>query len=183
MIEGLLIGLAVIALAWIVWTFNRLIRFRNRARAGWGDIDVQLQRRHDLIPQLAEAVRGYARHEQATLTTVTELRQLSEQSTRLADKAAIEDRLTELAGRLVALAEAYPDLKASRNFLALQDELAETENLLQYARRFYNGAVREYNTLIESFPALIVARLSGFATREFFSADAGASEAVRVRLG
>lgn len=183
MTEALLIGVAVLALIWIAWTFNRLIRYRNRTRAGLSDIDVQLQRRHDLIPKLVEAVKGYARYEQATLTTVTELRRLSENSDHLADKAAAEDELAELAHQLVALAEDYPDLKANRNFLSLQEELGNTEDLLQYARRFYNGAVREFNTRIESFPDLIVARLLGFAPREFFNAEAGAREAIRVKLG
>jgi LemA protein len=183
MTQLLLAAILFAFLAWLAFVFNRLIRLRNRTRAGFSDIDVQLQRRHDLIPQLVEAVKGYASYEQATLTTVTELRSLSDRATHLADKAAIEDRIAELAQRLVALAEDYPDLKANRNFLALQEELTQTEDQLQYARRFYNGAVREFNTRIESFPDLIVATLTGFRAREFFSADAGAREAIRVKLG
>lgn len=183
MTQLLLAAILFAFLAWLGFVFNRLIRLRNRTRAGFSDIDVQLQRRHDLIPQLVEAVKGYASYEQATLTTVTELRSLSDRATHLADKAAIEDRIAELAQRLVALAEDYPDLKANRNFLALQEELTQTEDQLQYARRFYNGAVREFNTRIESFPDLIVATLTGFRAREFFSADAGAREAIRVKLG
>lgn len=182
MTTTLLLVIAAIVVFWFGWTFNRLVLYRNRTRAGWSDIDVQLQRRHDLIPQLADAVRGYAGHEQATLTAVTELRRLSSNAIGLEDKAAVEERVTELAHRLVAIAEDYPDLKASRNFLELQQELTNTEDQLQYARRFYNGAVREFNTRIESFPALIVARLSGFRAREFFAADPEAVAAVKVNL-
>lgn len=183
MTEFALAAILIAFLAWLAFVFNRLIRLRNRTRAGFGDIDVQLQRRHDLIPQLVEAVKAYASHEQATLATVTELRRLSNGAAHLADKAAIEDRIAELGQRLVALAEDYPDLKANRNFLALQQELGHTEDQLQYARRFYNGAVREFNTRLESFPDLIVAKLTGFRAREFFAAEAHAREAVRVSLG
>lgn len=182
MTTTVIILIAVLLLAWIGWTFNRLVLYRNRTRAGWSDIDVQLQRRYDLIPKLADAVQGYASHEQSTLATVTELRQLSSSATHLTDKAAVEERLTELSHRLIAVAEDYPDLKASRNFLELQEELTNTEDQLQYARRFYNGAVREFNTRIESFPALIVARLFGFQAREFFAAQADAVAAVKIDL-
>jgi len=167
---------------WVAWTFNRLVRFRNRTRSGWSDIDVQLQRRHDLIPQLVEAVQGYARFEQTTLTMITELRILSTHATHLTEKAAAEENIADLAKQLIAVAEDYPDLKASQNFLSLQNELRDTEDMLQYARRFYNGAVREYNTQLQSFPDLIVARSFGFKTSEFFSAEAGATKPVEVRF-
>lgn len=183
MTETLLIAIAVIAILWTAWTFNRLIRYRNRVRSGWSDIDVQLQRRHDLIPKIVDAVKGYALYEQATLTAVTELRSLSDGARDLADKAAVEEQVTTLTHQLLAVAEDYPDLKANRNFLSLQQELTHTEDQLQYARRFYNGAVREFNTMRESFPALIVARLFAFKAREFFSADPGAATTVRVKLG
>jgi len=182
MTETLLIAIAVIACLWIAWTFNRLIRYRNRTRSGWSDIDVQLQRRHDLIPQLVDAVKGYANYEQATLTAVTELRSLSEGAAHLTDKAAVEEQVTTLTHQLLAVAESYPDLKANQNFLSLQQELTNTEDQLQYARRFYNGAVREFNTMLESFPALIVARSFAFKAREFFTAEPGAAAAVRVKL-
>lgn len=169
-------------LLWVAWIFNRLIRYRNRTRSGWSDIDVQLQRRHDLIPKLVDAVRGYARFEQATLTAVTELRNLSHHAEHLADKAAVEEQVADVARQLIALAEAYPDLKASQNFLALQQELTNTEDMLQYARRFYNGAVREFNTFVESFPDQIVARLFRFKAREFFKAETGAAAPIKVRL-
>jgi LemA protein len=174
--------LVVLLAAWAAWVFNRLVRDRNRTRAGWSDIDVQLQRRHDLIPRLVEAVRAYAGHERATLETVTALRAQSRNATHLPEKAELEDRIEAATRRLVALAESYPDLKANRNFLELQIELANTENQIQYARRFYNGAVRQFNTRLESFPDLFVARLFGFEPREFFGADERAAAPVRVEL-
>ena len=143
---------------------------------------MQLQRRHDLIPKLVDAVQGYARFEQATLTAVTELRSLSDGAAHLADKAAVEEQIADVAKQLIAVAERYPDLKANRNFLSLQDELTNTEDMLQYARRFYNGAVREFNTFTESFPALIVAQTFGFRLREFFSAEHAATQRVEVKL-
>ncbi len=170
-------------LFWAVWIFNRLTRDRNRTRAGWSDIDVQLQRRHDLIPRLVEAVRGYAGYERSTLEAVTQLRDLSRAARHLPEKAALEDRLEDGARRLVALAEAYPDLKADRNFLDLQKQLTEVEDHLQYARRFYNGAVRQYNTRVESFPDLLIARGFGFHEAEFFAAEEGAEAPVRVDFG
>jgi LemA protein len=179
--NAVLIAVALLA-AWGVWVFNRLVRDRNRTRAGWSDIDVQLQRRHDLIPRLVEAVRAYAGHERATLEAVTSLRTQSRNATHLPEKAVLEDRIEAATRRLVALAESYPDLKANRNFLELQSELANTEDHIQYARRFYNGAVRAFNTRLESFPDLMVARLFGFQPREFFSADERAAAPVRVEL-
>ena len=174
-----LLGLAV----WAVVIFNRLVRDRNRTRAGWSDIDVQLQRRHDLIPRLVQAVRAYADYERATLTAVTELRRRSEETHRPAAKARLEDELARGIDRLVAVAESYPDLKADRNFLDLQEQLVDTEDKLQYARRFYNGAVRDLNTRIQSFPDLIVARSLGFREAEYFDAEAGTEAAPAVRLG
>lgn len=175
--------IAAALFVWAAWTFNRLTHNRNRSDAAWSDIDVQLQRRHDLIPQLVEAVRGYAGYERATLTAVTELRDRSRHAERLADKAALEDQIEAATQRLIALAEDYPDLKANENFLALQAELADIENHLQYARRYYNGAVREQNTRVQSVPDVLVARLFGFGEREFFSADPEAAQAIRVDLG
>ena len=182
MIEWALVAFAVVVLLWVGWTFNRLIRLRNRTRAGWSDIDVQLQRRHDLIPKLVDAVSAYARFEQTTLTTVTELRTLSERADNPADKAAAEEQIESLARQLIAIAEDYPDLKANQNFLSLQQELSNTEDLLQYARRFYNGAVREFNTRLESFPDLLVAGVFGFRPRRFFTAEADAARPVEVRF-
>lgn len=167
---------------WAVWIFNRLTRDRNRTRAGWSDIDVQLQRRHDLIPRLVETVRGYAGYERATLTAVTELRAASRAAQAPAEKARIEERLEAGARRLLAVAESYPELKADRNFLELQKQLTEIEDHLQHARRFYNGAVRQYNTRVESFPDLLVARVFRFGEADFFGAAEDARSPVQVRL-
>jgi len=166
-------AIALVAVAGTVVLFNELVAARNQVRAAWSDIDVQLTRRHDLVPQLVTAVQGYADYERATLTTVTELRTRAVAAASLADKAAIEGELGKQIDRILALQERYPDLKASGNFLALQRDLVEIEDHLQYARRFYNGAVRDLNTKIETFPTLIVARAMAFRPAEFFRSGAG----------
>lgn len=157
-------------LAWGVWTYNRLVRLRNQVRAGWSDIDVQLTRRHDLVPALVEAVAAYAGHERSVLQAVTELRARAVATDSPAQLAAVEAGLEQALGRLLALREAYPDLKASGNFLALQRDLVEVEEHLQFARRFYNGAVRALNDGIQKVPDLVVARLFGFRAAEFYRA-------------
>jgi LemA protein len=164
-------AMALVVVAGALVLFNELVAARNQVRAAWSDIDVQLTRRHDLVPQLVAAVQGYADYERATLTTVTELRTRAVAAASLADKAEIEGELGNQIDRILALQERYPDLKASENFLALQRDLVEIEDHLQYARRFYNGAVRDLNTKIETFPALIVARAMAFRPAEFFRSD------------
>jgi len=166
-----------------VWIYNRLVRDRNQVRNAWSDIDVQLKRRHDLIPRLVTAVKAYADYEKATLTAVTALRAESQAAAHLPDKAAAEDAMEAGVHRLLAVAEDYPDLKADTGFLELQASLTEVEDHLQYARRFYNGSVRIYNTRIESFPHLLLARPLGFAPAEFFEAEAAAHGTPRVALG
>lgn len=161
-------AIAFIAVAAIVVVFNDLVAARNQVRAAWSDIDVQLTRRHDLVPQLVAAVQSYASYERATLTTVTELRSRAIAAASLADKAQAEGELAEQIDRILALQERYPDLKASGNFLQLQHDLVGIEDHLQYARRFYNGAVRDLNNRIETFPSVIVARLANFKPAEFF---------------
>lgn len=180
----MLIGTLVAAgaLAGVVWIYNRLVRDRNQVRNAWSDIDVQLVRRHDLVPQLVTAVKAYADYEQATMTAVTELRTRSETARRLAEKAVLEDAMELGLHRLIAVAEGYPDLKADENFRQLQTSLTEVEDYLQYARRFYNGSVRILNTRIESFPHLLVARPLGFRPAEFFEADEAARQSVQVDL-
>jgi LemA protein len=167
-----IMAVALVVVAATVIMFNELVAARNQVRAAWSDIDVQLTRRHDLVPQLVTSVQGYASYERATLTTLTELRSRAVAAASLADKAAAEGELGKQIDRILALQERYPDLKASDNFLALQRELVEIEDHLQYARRFYNGAVRDLNTKIETFPALIVARAAAFKPAEFFRSGA-----------
>lgn len=177
------LSILAVVLAGAVWVYNRLVKDRNQVKNAWSDIDVQLVRRHDLVPQLVSAVQAYSDYEKATMTAVTELRSRSEGATRLADKAALEDQMEIGLHRLVAVAEDYPDLKADENFRQLHTSLIEVEDHLQYARRFYNGSVRIFNTRVESFPHLLIARTLRFEQAEFFEADSDARQAVRVELG
>jgi LemA protein len=179
----ILISIVAVLAVWAVLIYNALVRLRNQVTAAWSDIDVQLQRRHDLIPQLVESVRAYAGYERATLEAVTELRARSVESKGVSDIAAIEQQIEQGVHKLIAVAEDYPDLKANENFLALQRELTEIEDYLQYARRFYNGAVRNLNTRTQSMPDLLVARPFGFEEAEFFDAAEEVALPVRVKLG
>lgn len=179
---------AIVALGLIVVTgvilYNRLIRSRNRVDTAWSDIDVQLQRRHDLIPRLVKAVDQYAKYEKATLEAVTELRAEAMQVADIRAKGKVEEKLSAGVERIIALAENYPDLKASENFLDLQNELVETENYLQFARRYYNGSVRDYNTMTESVPSNIIAGWFRFSAREFFQKTSDdAANVPLVKLG
>ena len=159
-------------LLWAMFTFNRLVRLRNQVRAGWADIDVQLTRRHDLIPQLVESVRGYAHHEASVLEEVTALRSQAIALSRPGQLAEVEQALERQLTRLFALRESYPELKASELFVQLQRDLVDVEEHLQYARRFYNGAVRQLNDGVQRFPDVLMARATGFADAEFYDADA-----------
>ena len=163
-----LIVLAAALGLWVAVAFNRMVRSRNLLREGFSGIDVQLRRRHDLIPKLLDAVRAYSAHEKATFEHIAELRNLSRSTEQLSRRQDGENSLTDGLKRLFALAEAYPQLKADRNFLDLQQQLTEVEDALQMARRYYNGAVRDYNIQVESFPSNCVARLFGFGREEFF---------------
>lgn len=176
MIVTLLILVAVLIAS--VWVYNRLVQDRNQMLAAWSDIDVQLKRRHDLVPQLVNAVKAYADYEKATMTAVTEMRSQSDAARHLPDKAAIEDAMGKALHRLIVVAEAYPQLKADQNFRQLQQELTEVEDHLQYARRFYNGSVRIFNTRIQSFPHLLIAGPLGFRAAEFFEVDDATERAV-----
>jgi len=172
-------GCALIALlGYGIVTFNDLVAARNQVRAAWADIDVQLQRRHDLVPQLAATVKGYAEHERSTLEALTELRGRAQAGGSIAQRGEIETALAAGVARILALQERYPDLKASENFLQLQRDLVDVEDHLQYARRFYNGAVRDYNTRIQHFPDLLLAGPFGFQASEFFQAEN--TEAVKL---
>ncbi len=180
----MLIIVAVITalLVWVIWTYNRFIRLDNLANEAWSGIDVQLKRRYDLIPNLVAATRAYKDYEQELLTTVAELRNLNGQPSQA--RAESETRLSESIGRLIALAEAYPDLKASEQFLELQRALVQVEEDIQYARRYFNGSVRDWNNQVESFPSLIIARTFNFRQREFFEIQlATMREAPKVELG
>ena len=170
------------AVIWAVFAFNRLVYLRNQVQNAWADVDVQLRRRHDLIPQLVSAVKGYIGHERGVLTAVTELRAQAVALTSPARLGQVEGALEQALTQLFALKEAYPDLKASENFLQFQRDLVEVEDNLQYARRFYNGAVRDYNTSIQRFPNVLIARSLGFSEREFFHADEQDRAAVRVDM-
>jgi len=166
-----------------IWIYNRVVSDRNQVLAAWSDIDVQLKRRHDLVPQLVESVKAYADYEKATMTAVTELRSRSDAAQHLPEKAVIEAAMADAMHRLVVVAEDYPELKADQNFRQLQAELTEVEDHIQYARRFYNGSVRIFNTRIQSFPHVLVARLLGFKAAEFFEIDdAGERQAPRAAL-
>ena len=165
------IVIATAAVAALVWIYNLLVRDRNQVLAAWSDIDVQLKRRHDLIPQLVTTVKAYADYEQATMEAVTELRTRSEAAAHLPEKAALEEKMVSAIGELVVIAEDYPDLKADENFRQLQSELTEVEDHIQYARRFYNGAVRMLNTRIQTFPNNLVAGTLGFQEAEYFEVD------------
>ena len=164
----LLILVLVVLAAVGVFFYNRLVRSRNRVDNAWSDIDVQLQRRHDLIPNLVKAVDQYAKYERATLDAVTELRAAAMQATDVRDRGEAEEELSGGVQKLIAVAESYPDLKANENFLNLQGELAETEDYLQFARRYYNGSVRDFNTLTETVPSNLVAAAFDFSARRFF---------------
>jgi LemA protein len=175
---------AALLLVAAVVLYNRLVRSRNRVSTAWSDIDVQLQRRHDLVPQLVKAVDAYAKYEKATLEAVTELRAEAMRVVDVNARGEAEQALSEGVSRLLALAESYPDLKANENFLKLQAELVQTENYMQFARRYYNGSVRDYNTLTETVPSNLVAGLFRFEPREFFQKSSDdAANVPLVRLG
>jgi LemA protein len=178
----ILVAVVAALLVWAVLIYNRLVRLRNQVRTAWADIDVQLTRRHDLVPQLVTAVKGYAGHEKAVLEAVTELRNRALAEKSPARLGEVESALEKAMTRLFALQEAYPDLKASETFLALQRDLDEVENHLQYARRFYNGAVRDYNDAVQRVPDLVIARGFAFTNGEFYQAESEQRAAVKVEM-
>lgn len=177
------IVVALLLIVGFVWlTYNRLVARRLATESSWSQIDVALRRRHDLIPALAETVRGYAAHERATFENVTEARGAAMAAQGPPRRAVAESELGRAVRGLLVVAEAYPDLEATRNFSQLQDDLAETEDQIQITRRVYNDTVETYNTAIQVFPAVIVARMFGFSPREFFDAPAAAEQAPAVDL-
>jgi LemA protein len=165
----IIIGIVVVLLLYIILTYNGLVTLRNRVKEAWSDIDVQLKRRYDLIPNLVEVVKGYASHEKETLERVITARNVAMSANGAKEKGEAENVLSGALKNLFALSENYPDLKASTNFLELQRELSDTENKIQAARRFYNGNVKDFNTKIEMFPANIIANMFNFKANDFFS--------------
>lgn len=178
----IVIAIAALAAVWLIVIYNSLITWRNRVKESWSDIDVQLKRRYDLIPNLMETVKGYASHERELLEKVTQARAAAMGATGMPDKAQKENFLSETLKSLFAVAENYPDLKASQNFLQLQDELSDTENKIQAARRFYNGNARDFNIKLQVFPNNMIAGTLGFKQAEFFEAAAAEKENVKVKF-
>ena len=182
---AIVIGLIILGIvAWIVGTYNRLVTLRNRAKEAWADIEVQLKRRYNLIPNLVETVKGYASHERELFEKVTEARSKAITAGTMKEKAAAENALTSTLKSLFAVVENYPNLQASKNFLELQEELRDTEDKIQAARRFYNTNVRDLNIKIETFPSNIIAQRFGFKKMEFFEIEEGsvAREPVKVKF-
>jgi LemA protein len=179
----ILLAIVAAVAVWVVVAYNRFVRLTNRTEEAWSDIDVQLKRRYDLIPNLVETVKGYAKHEAGTLQKVTEARTKAMGAQSVAEHAEAENMLTGALKSLFAVSEAYPDLKANSNFVELQRELSDTENKIQAARRFYNSVVQELKNALEQFPTNIIGSAFGFKTREFFQLsenEQAAKEPVKV---
>jgi LemA protein len=188
------IGIAIAIILYGVFVYNKFITLRNRTDEAWADIDVQLKRRYDLIPNLIETVKGYAKHERGTLDAVTKARADATKihidpsnitPEQIVAMAGAEQSLTQSLGKLLAIAEAYPDLKANQNFLELQTELSDTENKIQASRRFYNTNVRDINTALETFPQNMIGNMFKFENKEFFELDendSAAREPVSVKF-
>lgn len=180
----IVLAVAVLIVAWLVLNYNGFIRLINQTKEAWADIDVQLKRRYDLIPNLIETVKGYATHEESVFSKVTEARANALSAQGPAEKGKAENMLTESLKSVFAVAEAYPALRAVESFTSLQTELSDTENKIQAARRFYNGNVRDLNTKVETFPSNIIAGVFHFTKREFFQLEEGsvAKEPVAVKF-
>ena len=176
----IIVILVVVLIAYAVITYNRLVSLRNRIENAWAQIDVQLKRRYDLIPNLVETVKGYAAHERETLENVVRARNMAMSAQGPQDQAAAENMITGALKSVFALQEAYPDLKANENFLNLQEELTGTEGRIAYARQFYNDSVYSYNTKIQSVPSNVIANQFNFDEREYFEVDEGSRENIEV---
>lgn len=176
----IILGIIAVAVIAVIGIYNGLVSRRNRIKEAWSDIEVQMIRRYDLIPNVVETVKGYAAHEKGVLEEVTRARTSAMGAKTAEEHAKAENMLSSTLKTLFAVAENYPDLKANANFLDLQRELADTENKIQAARRFYNGVVRDFNTMIESFPSNVIAGTFGFKQREFFDLE---EEAARKPVG
>ncbi|MCK9378525.1 MAG: LemA family protein [Candidatus Moranbacteria bacterium] len=178
----ILLVIAVVIVIWVVSVYNGLIKLKNRVDEAWSDIDVQLKRRYDLIPNLINTVKGYASHEKELFEKVTEARTAAMGAQTPIEKEGAENMLSGTLKSLFAVAENYPDLKANQNFLELQRELSDTENKIQASRRFYNGNVRDFNIKIEIFPSNIIAGVLKFSKRDFFEAEEKEKENVKVEF-
>lgn len=174
----ILLGIIVVIGLWIVWAYNRFVALTNRTEEAWSDIDVQMKRRYDLIPNLVETVKGYMTHERQTLESVTNARTAAMGAQTVEQHAQAENMLTDALKSLFAVAESYPDLKANTNFLELQRELSDTENKIQAARRFYNSVVQDLQNALEQFPTNVIGSTFGFKSHEFFALAEG-EEAAR----
>jgi LemA protein len=174
----IVIGIIVLVFVFVIGIYNSLVSLRNQVANAWSQIDVQLKRRHDLIPNLIETVRGYMQHERGTLEAVTNARNQAMNAKNIPDMAKAEGQLGQALGRLLVTVEAYPDLKANQNFLALQEELSSTENKIAFSRQAYNDQVLFYNNKIQMFPSNIIAGMFNFSQKEFFQIDDAAEKAV-----
>lgn len=181
---GAIVALSILGLLiiWAVATYNRLVVLRNRIENGWSQIDVQLRRRYDLIPNLVETVKGYAAHEKEVFEKVTEARSAVSSAQTVQAQGEAQNMMTQALKSLFAVAEAYPELKANQNFMMLQEELSGTESKIAYARQFYNDTVMAFNSLLQSFPANIIASTTGFQTHEYFPMEDVAREPVKVQF-
>ncbi len=183
MVGWVFLGIIVLVVLWAVAIFNKLVKNKNLVLEGWSGIDVQLKRRYDLIPNLVETVKGYTSHEEGVLAKVVELRNSASQAQTAAEKAPLETALTGMLRQVFALAEAYPDLKANQNFLDLQAQLSEIEEQIQFSRRYYNGAARDMNILVQSFPSNLVANAFSFNPADYFEIElATEREAPKVQF-
>ena len=179
----IILAIIVILILWMFGMYNGLVRMRNQVRNAWSQIDVQLKRRHDLIPNLVETARGYMKHERETLEAITKARNLAVQANGVAEQGKAEGQLNEAISRFLVVVENYPDLKASQNFLALQEELTTTENKVGFSRQFYNDQVQKFNTKIESVPTNVIANMFNFKQAEFFEIEVAAErEAPQVKF-
>lgn len=178
----IILGVLIFIVVLLIGMYNGLVQLRVRSDNAWSDIDVQLKRRHDLIPNLVETVKGYATHEKSTFEDIAKFRSMAMQATAPADKAAAENQLTGALKSLFAVAENYPDLKASAEFTQLQGSLNEVEDTIQNARRYYNAVVRDLNTKIQSFPTNLLAGMFGFQQKQFFEVDAADKAPVAVKF-
>ena len=177
----ILIILAVLIIT-VIAIYNKLVRLRNTVKSSWSDIDVQCKKRYDLVPNLVETVKGYASHEKAVFEKVTQARAMAMQANSPAEMAKAENMVRDTLKSLFAVAEAYPELKANANFMQLQSQLQELENNIEYARRYYNAVVRDYNILIESFPSNLIASQFGFKQEELFQLEAAEAERKPVKV-